>query len=369
MKLTRKEFLAAGTKYGAGAVVGLGAMSLLSRSKSMAGTQAAWPYTYPTLDPETVRKYGHDQYYSGKGCCYGAFYALAKAAGEINADPWTTFPAEMMVYGKGGGEGWGTLCGAVNGASAFIGLVCQTARADVLINELFGWYTQTNLPTDMSNQYGRESAYGTNPYPQDLPQNAAGSVLCHASVTEWCKAASLTASSTERKERCARLTGDVAAYAAKILNDDFAGTFAGLYVPPATIAQCNGCHTVGSNNMVAAKMECTQCHGDPHSTSGVSEIGGVVTQYELDQNYPNPFNPATRVRFAIPSAGSVDLSVYDVHGCLIRNLVPHEAYAPGRYAVEWDGTNNAGEKVATGIYFCRLQVGQFSATKKMALVK
>lgn len=369
MKLTRKEFLSTGTKYGAGAVLGLGAVGLLSRSQSVAGTMTAWPYPYQTLDVEKVRKYGHDLYYSGKGCCYGSFHAIVKALGEVVGEPWSSFPSEMMTYGKGGGVGWGLLCGAANGPAAVISLVCQSARADVLVNELFGWYTQVKLPTDMSNQYGRESAYTNNPVPQDLAQNVSGSVLCHVSVTEWCKAASLTAGSNERKERCARITGDLAAYAAKILNDEFAGQFAGLYVAPATVAACNSCHTIGSNNMVAAKMECTQCHGDPHATSGVMEMGGVVSQYELDQNYPNPFNPQTTIRFAIPNGGPVDLAVYDVHGQLIRNLIPHEERAAGRYNVEWDGTNNAGKKVASGVYFTRLQVGQFSATKKMALVK
>ena len=63
MKLTRKEFLSTGTKYGAGAVLGLGAVGLLSRSQSVAGTMTAWPYPYQTLDVEKVRKYGHDLYY------------------------------------------------------------------------------------------------------------------------------------------------------------------------------------------------------------------------------------------------------------------------------------------------------------------
>jgi hypothetical protein len=368
MNLTRKEFLESSVRVGAGAVIGLGAADLFTHSKAFAGT-AAWPYTYQALDVETVRKYGHDLYYV-KGCCYGSFHALVKAIGEAVGEPWTSFPSDMMSYGKGGGEGWGILCGAANGPAAFINLVCTQARADVLINELFGWYTQTQLPTDMSNQYARESAYSNNPCPKDLPQNASGSVLCHVSVTEWCIGAALTASSTERKDRCARITGDLAAYAAKILNDELAGEFAGLYVAPVSIATCNSCHTIGSNNIVSAKMECTQCHGDHINSTGISPIGGdVPAEIQLEQNYPNPFNPNTRLRFSIPRAAAVDLAIYDVHGQLIKNLILHEGYAPGKYAAEWDGTNNAGMKVASGVYFSRLQVGQFSATKKMALVK
>jgi len=198
----------------------------------------------------------------------------------------------------------------------------------------------------------------------------SGSILCHVSVTEWCKAAATVQSSADRKERCARLTGDVAAYAAKILNDEFAGTFTATYVPPAAIATCNSCHTIGTTNIVASKMDCTQCHGDPHASTAVQDLGGSAPkEYRLEQNYPNPFNPSTRLSFAIPKAAAVDLAVYDVHGQVIRNLILHQDYAPGTYAVQWDGTNNAGGKVASGVYFCRLQAGEFSATKKMAMIK
>src|SRR5512135_3154112 len=114
MKLTRKEFLATGTKYGAGAVLGLGAVGLLSRNQGIAGTTTTWPYPYQALDVEKVRKYGHDLYYSGKGCCYGSFHAIVKALGEAIGEPWTSFPSEMMTFGKGGGVGWGLLCGAAN---------------------------------------------------------------------------------------------------------------------------------------------------------------------------------------------------------------------------------------------------------------
>jgi hypothetical protein len=121
--------------------------------------------------------------------------------------------------------------------------------------------------------------------------------------------------------------------------------------------------------MVASKMDCTQCHGDPHTTTGVVDQRGAATEYELDQNYPNPFNPHTRIQFAVPQNVAVDLAVYDTHGQLIKNLVPHQDYSAGKYAIEWDGTNNAGQKVASGVYFCRMQAGQFSSTKKLALVK
>jgi hypothetical protein len=203
-----------------------------------------------------------------------------------------------------------------------------------------------------------------------LPQNISGSILCHASVTEWCNAASYTQDSLQRKERCARVTGDVAAFAAQILNEELAGTFTPHYVPPATIAACMTCHGVGSMNKVAAKMECTQCHGaDPHPTPVIEQTSGRATTYHLDQNYPNPFNPSTTIRFSVPVTETVNLSVYDVHGRLIKNLITNGDHQPGVYQVVWDGTNNAGQRVASGIYFSHLNAGTFVASSKTSMLK
>ena len=70
-----------------------------------------------------------------------------KALAEKIGEPWSSFPAEIMVYGSGGGAGWGATCGAVNGASALISLVLPQARISVLASELYGWYTQTKFPS------------------------------------------------------------------------------------------------------------------------------------------------------------------------------------------------------------------------------
>jgi hypothetical protein len=363
MRLTRKEFLTAGTKYAAGAVIGVAAAEGLT-SRVLARSKASWPFPYQTLDPEKVRVLGHDLYYVG-GCSYGAFAALVTAMKDAVGEPYTSFPMEVMSYGGGGGASWGGTCGAVNGSSAFISLVTSGSSASALESEVYGWYTQTLFPTDTSNQLGRESKFTDNRYTQDLAQNMSGSILCHASVAEWCAVAQVSQSSTERKERCARLTGDVAAYAAKILNDNLAGQFTPLFVSPAIVAECKGCHSI----TVSAKMECTQCHGDHRVAGKVETLDGGAKEYELSNNYPNPFNPQTRIEFAIPKESTVNVAVYDVHGRLIRNLVASERHSAGRYALEWDGTDDAGAKVASGVYFCRMVAGQYAATKKMTLLK
>ena len=320
--------------------------------------------------PEALRISGHDTYYAGFGCGYGAFEALIDALRTAVGDPYTSLPGQLMGFAAGGAAGWGTLCGALNGAAAVISLVTQPADYNTLVNELLGWYTQTLFPTDISNEYAINHNYQHNDYDMDLPQNISGSPLCHASVTGWCNTAQFAVNANERKERCARLTGDVAAYTAKILNDHFAGTFVALYVPPETIAECNSCHSAsGTVKNVSAKMECTQCHGDdPHGTA-VQHVGIPVSTYKLSQNFPNPFNPSTKIRFSIPNRDNVSLTIYDIHGRLVRTVISNTEYNAGTYDATWDGTNDWGEKVASGIYFSKLIAGKFTETKKMSLVK
>jgi hypothetical protein len=90
----------------------------------------------------------------------------------------------------------------------------------------------------------------------------------------------------------------------------------------------------------------------------------------LEQNTPNPFNPRTVIRYWIESSGPVRLNVYDVRGRLVRTLV--DAEQNGRtvpYSVVWDGRDNAGEAVASGVYFYQLVAPGFVETRKMILLK
>jgi flagellar hook assembly protein FlgD len=104
----------------------------------------------------------------------------------------------------------------------------------------------------------------------------------------------------------------------------------------------------------------------------------------LEQNYPNPFwsaatsrvagNPTTEIKYALPEAGLVRLQIYDVLGREVRMLV-HARHGAGRYVVQWDGRNEAGESVAAGTYLYRLALQPESGeaevilVKKMAMVK
>ncbi|MCK4548286.1 MAG: T9SS type A sorting domain-containing protein [Candidatus Eisenbacteria sp.] len=90
--------------------------------------------------------------------------------------------------------------------------------------------------------------------------------------------------------------------------------------------------------------------------------------YFLNQNIPNPFNPVTQIKFGLPRAGELDISIYNILGQKVIQLVSgrHEA---GIYQATWDGTNPNGQPVASGIYFCRMEAGEFKKTRRLVMLK
>ncbi len=95
---------------------------------------------------------------------------------------------------------------------------------------------------------------------------------------------------------------------------------------------------------------------------------GIIDSYELLQNYPNPFNPTTRITFTLPEAARTSLTIYNVRGESIKTLVD-DALEAGPHAMDWDGTNNAGSKVASGLYFYRLETPSYTKTRQMIMMK
>jgi hypothetical protein len=94
----------------------------------------------------------------------------------------------------------------------------------------------------------------------------------------------------------------------------------------------------------------------------------IPNQYQLSQNYPNPFNAVTQLSFALPTDGKVSLKIYNIMGQLVKNLVDQNMQA-GFHTVTWDGTNNSGSQVSTGVYFYSIKAGDYSVTKKMTMLK
>lgn len=91
--------------------------------------------------------------------------------------------------------------------------------------------------------------------------------------------------------------------------------------------------------------------------------------YVLEQNYPNPFNPTTTIRFSLPVKSYISLKVYDMLGKEVATLINNQEMNNGSFEVEWDGTNNFGNKVASGNYVAELRYGNFSKSVKMTLLK
>jgi hypothetical protein len=88
----------------------------------------------------------------------------------------------------------------------------------------------------------------------------------------------------------------------------------------------------------------------------------------LHQNSPNPFNPVTSIGFELPEASHVILRVYDVRGSIVRTLVD-DRLAPSFHSIDWDGHDDLGHRVASGVYYCRLESGSRSMSRKMVLVQ
>jgi hypothetical protein len=94
----------------------------------------------------------------------------------------------------------------------------------------------------------------------------------------------------------------------------------------------------------------------------------LPTSFALYQNYPNPFNPTTSIEYSVPIRAHVTVEIFNLLGQHVRTLVD-QMKSPGKYKVEWDGTDVTGKTVSTGVYLYRLTAGDFVETKKMVLLK
>ena len=194
------------------------------------------PWGYQELDPEEVRKLGHLGYYAFE-CAGGAFWALITALKEKVGYPYTAIslptkediihylknkkngahlPQIMMQYGVGGVANYGTLCGAPNGSASLMNIAIPFDEAKKeLIPRLLRYYEVEAFPNKKSNEYAVNGEFYPPKYKskKSLPRSPSHSVLCHVSVGKWCEHSGYASGSKERSERCARVTGDVAAMA------------------------------------------------------------------------------------------------------------------------------------------------------------
>jgi hypothetical protein len=94
----------------------------------------------------------------------------------------------------------------------------------------------------------------------------------------------------------------------------------------------------------------------------------MPTQFALSQNYPNPFNPTTSLDLSLPEASRVQAVVYNIMGQQVRILADSDLPA-GYYSLSWDGLNDQGQAVSSGVYFCSVRAGELNTSIKMLLMK
>jgi flagellar hook assembly protein FlgD/DNA-binding beta-propeller fold protein YncE len=148
-----------------------------------------------------------------------------------------------------------------------------------------------------------------------------------------------------------------------------------LRIPAAAIADraldLRFVKTGGSGSASVAEIWLREANYDPNHPPAFETVAEEIPrQFALQQNYPNPFNPSTTIHFSVPEnyRGQVSLRVYDMLGKVVRELVAGEL-APGNYRQVWDGFDQSGRRLASGLYMYQLRAGNFSATRKLLLMK
>lgn len=212
-------------------------------------------WMYEPLDPDVTAQLAYKHYSSGS-CMYATFKSVISQLAEKYGEPFASFPFHMMKYGHGGMGGFGTTCGALNGGAALIGLFFAHNKKiqDSLITGLFRWYENTQLPVFRP----QEPTVDFTP-----PSSISNSTLCHASNSNWVKTSGYKITSDERKERCRRLTGDVAAHITTVLNDCYNNTYVTDGHDNETVRKCMTCHgNQGKLSNTGGMMSCKSCHSE-----------------------------------------------------------------------------------------------------------
>ncbi len=101
---------------------------------------------------------------------------------------------------------------------------------------------------------------------------------------------------------------------------------------------------------------------------GIDDAPSLPVKFVLNDNYPNPFNPQTNISFTVPSSGNINLTVYNITGQRVATLVDGYQHS-GEHNVQWNGLDQNGNQVSSGIYFYSLKTDASSMTKSMVLLK
>ncbi|MBU0729275.1 MAG: C-GCAxxG-C-C family protein [Proteobacteria bacterium] len=171
--------------------------------------------------------------------------------------PYTMLSDDMMQHAAAGYGGQGTLCGSLGACSALINLVTMDKNQThtQMVAHLLNWYAVSNFPTDRFDAI----CY----FPKQV-RVVPNSPLCHISVSTWAMKAGVQVSSKEKKDRCAKVAGEVAFQTVLMLNDYADGKYKqSLPAVSAATAHCLSCHgPAGAENNQQGRMVCDMCHDD-----------------------------------------------------------------------------------------------------------
>ncbi len=167
-----------------------------------------------------------------------------------------------------------------------------------------------------------------------------------------------------------------AAYRARIVSASLDGTIKVWGLNDGSLCWTLTGHTGAVNSVVVTNGdEMTVSAGSDSTLKAWFIVPSAVetpvapTRFALHTNAPNPFNPATTIRFDLPEAGNVALVIYDINGRQVRNLLVGQAFLPGQHSVTWDGCDNHGRAVASGVYLMRLTAPEGVLTGRMVLLR
>ncbi|MFO7577817.1 MAG: C-GCAxxG-C-C family protein [Pelovirga sp.] len=260
MDMERRKVLGMAGCLAAAGVVGLGALKTAGVEASQAevtkrpevkldakGKVMHEPLPYVTLDPQAAQDLSYTNKLMGD-CFYGVFATIVEMLADKVGGAYLTYPTTVTRVGAGGIVGWGSTCGAIQGAAMAIYLVSPNPTP--IIDEVFNYYQYTALPDQKPSNAK-----------MDITPSIADSTLCHVSISHWTKISGAKTFSKERTERCAHVAAVVTRRTVEALNAQLAGDFAPTHKIPEAVAACRSCHDIGgAMENTRGKMDCLLCH-------------------------------------------------------------------------------------------------------------
>jgi Putative redox-active protein (C_GCAxxG_C_C) len=266
-KVSRRDVLAIPAAMLVGGGIGC-ALTVHAAPPANAAGAPPLPWKWTNLDPLEAGQRAYRIYLDKTtgGCGNASYLSLLSLLKEKVGYPWTTMPDMLMAHAAAGFGGHGTLCGALAGASTIINMVTYGEVRDAwqqnnqIVDRLFYWYADQDFPTERFDDLSK--------MPRQVKAKAK-TPLCHSSLSSWAMAAKASISSDAKKERCAKVAGEVVYVVTDHLNQFFAGKWTpAVWTPSAETEHCARCHGPDTPTQKAKRwnqqghMDCLMCHDD-----------------------------------------------------------------------------------------------------------